>query len=321
MSPTAIIIDDSRPVPRGVTKTIPTNEYGNVDIRNGIPKGLAHIPYATYCPLKINMLCRKAKCPTAPAFIGFTRSTGRYFPETDGIVVPIHRRRRIMTLIENGHKRLAARKSAKPRDYTAGFAREYGSARNALLPAAHAMFDLNRYAKHQEYRDVTRYRIYLQKGRFIYLLHRMGLCESVQEHHQLREAKVCYRCEGSGCQRCDWTGLYKPEETVVYYAFTFRVEGTRFCWHQPEEEVDFPVTISGSASPMPEIGVKPLTQWTSRIAKAQALVQWVIDGLQAAAGNDQLTTREVAISHAPLAGVPDTKGDVAMPIEQKAVVT
>ncbi len=302
---TALVGNHLRSTPTGkhtgelansTTQIIPTNEYGNVDIRDGVPKGLAHIPRAIYHPLKINALCRKANCPAAPALCGFTRNRGVFHPDTDGIVVPIRGRRKIMAIIEEGHRRLTARKLAKPRDYTAGFVREYGSPQNALRPAAHAMFDLNRYAKHPECHLQTRSRIYSLKGWYIKLLHHMGLCESVQEHRQLRDKQECYRCEGFGCDRCGWSGLYKSEETVVYYVFTFNIEGTRFCWHQPAEEVDFEVSISGPASPMPEIGIKTLAQWTSRIAKAQALVQWVVDGLRPTQESDHVAPFESGCS-------------------------
>ena len=50
---------------------IETNEYGNVDIRSGVPKGLAHIPRSEYEPLRISPICATVGCQSAPALVGF----------------------------------------------------------------------------------------------------------------------------------------------------------------------------------------------------------------------------------------------------------
>lgn len=260
-----------------IMQTIETNEYGNVDIQSGVPKGLTHIPQATYGKLKIGVLCKRLRCPSASAVTGFRKSWRYWKPVIDGVVVPNRRRRKVLAEIS---LRLAARQSTikrTKRDPFAGLAQEYGTARNALLDAATAMLDLNRHAKScpkLESQD-----IYALKNRFIRLLYEDGKCTSVQRHLHFLPAKECWSCEGFGCDRCNDTGEYLSARKVTNYVFTFEIDGTKFCWHQPKQTINYPVTVTLPDASMPVLTPKPLERWASKLTYAKRLVSWVVNNL------------------------------------------
>ena len=272
-------------------QTIETNQYGNVDIRAGVPKGLTHIPKATYGNLKIGVLCKQLYCPSAPAVTGF-RKSGKFWKSiTDGVVVPIGRSHRVLSDIND---RLAAKKAKVQRpqiDPFADLALKYGTPQNALLDAATAMLDLNRQAKRCSKSESQE--IYALKSRFIRMLYEDGKCMSVQRHLLTLPAKECRACWGCGCDRCNDTGEYLPAKTLTNYVFTFKIYGVRFCWHQPQPNVTFPVTVTLPDGVMPVLISKPLvtrkSQLTeamlpetqeSQLTDAMLLVTWVVDNLK-----------------------------------------
>lgn len=70
--------------------TIPRNEYGTVDIRNGIPKGCAHFP-----GMRLQLTCRSIGIEFAQAMTGFKKHRGFYRPVFDGVIVLAKYRRRM----------------------------------------------------------------------------------------------------------------------------------------------------------------------------------------------------------------------------------
>jgi hypothetical protein len=63
--------------------TLPgTNEYGNIDVREGVAKGLVHVS-----GLRLGPTARAHHIPCCAAVVGFSEYRGRYSPITDGIVI------------------------------------------------------------------------------------------------------------------------------------------------------------------------------------------------------------------------------------------
>ena len=266
---------------------IDTNEYGNVDIRDKVPKGLTHIPKAKYGVIRIKKICEDMGCPYAPAYVGCEKNFGFWKPIYNGIVIPANRRRSVLARIKRQQDIIDARDTAKPKDYTGSFVKKYGQPKAALLDAMQALFDLNRYCKHSTCKNDNRREIYGLKNTFIKLLYQSGKCDSVQRHIQTHEAKQCWSCEGFGCDRCDNTGEYSAAFNSVFLVFSFNIEGVRFTWHQPESSLDYPVKVTMADAPMPKIAAKPLTVWNGKPAKAKALVRWVIDNWKQIAEGDK----------------------------------
>jgi hypothetical protein len=43
-----------------------------------------------------------------------------------------------------------------------------------------------------------------------------------------RERSECWGCDGNGCDRCDWSGVYRER---ILYVHEFEIEGQRYCFH------------------------------------------------------------------------------------------
>ena len=86
---------------------IKKNKYGNVDLRQGEPAGLRHIPHKTYGTMGIRSMLWHQKVPCAPAFMGFTKQDDGpwatqqpWTPIIDGIVVRSSDYEAVMKMIE-----------------------------------------------------------------------------------------------------------------------------------------------------------------------------------------------------------------------------
>lgn len=260
---------------------IEANQYGNIDVRKGISKRYYHLKQATYGKIQIKSVCKALHCPSVPAMTDFYKKYGRWHPVIDGIVVPA---RFEELLLKEIRARLVRQEERQKRDPNARhflkFEKQYGSPDNALVDAAQAMFDLNRYAKICE-RKAEISTIYSLKNQFIRLLYDLGKCVSAQKHIQQTEEKECWGCEGDGCERCDDTGIYKKAGTIAYYSLAFEIEGKRFAWHQPEDSVLYRIALTEEDAPMPDLNdmPRPVGEWGANITKAKALVRWVVAGV------------------------------------------
>ena len=86
---------------------IQTNKHGNVDLRQGVPDGLRHIPHKAYGAMGIRSMLWHRKIPCAPAFMGFKEkddgpwaTPGPWTPDIDGIVVRASDYDAVMKMIE-----------------------------------------------------------------------------------------------------------------------------------------------------------------------------------------------------------------------------
>jgi hypothetical protein len=175
-------------------------------------------------------------------------------------------------------RRVARQRKAAERDDE--LAARYSDWRDAVLPAAEALFNLNRYAKWDRCAVSHRREIYGLKNDFIRLLYDKGYAVQVLKHKVERDDLECRACDGFGCERCEYTGIYRKGTPLVYIAFRFKIGEQFFAWHQPQEQITWKVEIrqsdnSGAAPWEPE-GEKPVSLSPRHFADAKALVRYVL---------------------------------------------
>lgn len=282
-------------------RPIKTNEYGNVNVCDDIPNTLVHIPQSSWGCINVKGACKALGCTFAPAHTGFDRHQGRYSPTFDGVVVRVSSAPLLQAELAKRTRNSVARKEKAAanaekqeaeriaQEQAAAVAKQkaldvfikalpqkYPDSEHALRDAASALFDLNRYCKSDACNRNEREEIYSIKNAFVRLLYRMGYCTAAYRHEQNRDQVECRSCEGAGCQRCEFTGNYRDHRVIYYYIFTFNIHGTYYSWHQPEDSVDFDVTLTKNDSPMPIIARKEYGEWGVIPDHGIALIKWVI---------------------------------------------
>jgi hypothetical protein len=192
-------------------------------------------------------------------------------------------------IIERHEKQLRAEQQRPERElaHRLMIATEYGNWRNALLPAAQALFNLNRYAKWTTCREDHRLKIYRLKRELIKILYQSRLATSVGLHTVSYDAKVCRRCDGTGrnrrhsyeeCSGCEGTGNFREASQQEFLVFQFAVDDQPVCWHQPKEDVAFTYTMTEAVADFDgEAKEKPIPMRRNKFADAQRLIQFVID--------------------------------------------
>lgn len=200
-----------------------------------------------------------------------------------------------------------------PKDYPAIFRCKYGSPQAALLDACRAMFNLNRYCKHPWCLNQDRTEIYGLKNRLIRILYQGGYSTEVCRHEIRHPPQKCRDCNGKGkypfrwdddpdgvfdddedevtCDRCDGTGIWRGPRSTYGIAFRFNVKGEHFSWHQPEELIGFPVSMTEDEASIPEIEAKPLEIPLHELTEAKELVAWVVSGWEP---NEETKTNRAA---------------------------
>lgn len=261
-------------------KQFQTNKYGNIDIRNGLPRGSTHIPREEYEPVRIKNVCDNLGVAYAPALTGFVPSWKYRKPVIDGVLVWSRCRPKVMAEVESRKSKARSKPSErKPRNYSKQFEKKYDCKRDALLDAAHAMFNLNRFCKHRKCTKSERNYIYMLKNDFVEFLYKRGHSTDVGIHRLDRDALICWGCDGFGCKRCGYTGEYMPPDHIEYVVFHFEIDGVPFCWHQPQQSIDYEFEITKQGESMPDIPVKGLEIETKKFQKKKsiALVKWVME--------------------------------------------
>lgn len=169
------------------------------------------------------------------------------------------------------------KRTQQPRDYASGFERRYTSKRAAYLEACQSCFNLNRYAKHDTCTQKHQEAIYALKNALIRHLYEQGFCtEAVQVKTPAREL-VCYGCDGDGCERCDYEGIYRRIDGREYWAFKFIVDGQTFAWHQPAPLTFVPTPTAGNREQEVIAEEKPVALSPRKFAEAKALIAWCLD--------------------------------------------
>ncbi len=154
-----------------------------------------------------------------------------------------------------------------------------------VLDSANAMFELNRYAKHDDCHPWTRRRIYNLKSPLIRCLEQRGYCESTAVHLMRVPAKECFGCDGGGmdydtgrdCYRCGGTGEFKPATEFRFIAFQFQVGDVKYRWHQPEHLVDWTYTPTSEIVPINETEIKPVKISVDEIPDLMDTIRYLIE--------------------------------------------
>jgi len=166
--------------------------------------------------------------------------------------------------------------------------RKYGEPGIAIPDACEAMFNLNRYAKHDSCTRDNRLDIYALKEGLISHLITQGVLEDVGRHLVKYADKSCFGCNGSGagwdgleCQRCDGTGIYSPGRTKTFIVFRFLVNENRYCWHSPADQFveqfkDSPVLPDDWR---PGDGERPLAITIARLSAGKDVIRYAIGQL------------------------------------------
>jgi hypothetical protein len=190
-------------------------------------------------------------------------------------------------------------KQARREAREAKITRRFCSWKDALLPACEAMFNLNRYAKHDSCR--SREEIYDLKNQLVALLYQQGACIECLAHERHLPEKICRACDGTGvserdpyldeieedfgvelvgntdekCLRCRGTGIYLPAKTLRDIAFKFMVCGRMFAWHQPDDLIDFEYEISATEQGCPA-EENPLEMSTAKMREGKVIIRYVL---------------------------------------------
>lgn len=169
------------------------------------------------------------------------------------------------------------------RDYTSMFEEKYPDRRAAYLEACEMCFQMNRYAKWPSCKPSHREQIYRLKNALLQKLWSEGFCISAHKAFSPKKVLICNLCQGDGCYRCE-DGVYRTVGGNAYWALRFRVDGRMFAWHQPTHLAEWAFAV-GEADPH-EVRreEKPVDMPAKRFAEAKALIAWVVESVDAAAG-------------------------------------
>lgn len=202
----------------------------------------------------------------------------------------LYKRDRIEKLVNTPEVLALQSKPRKPKDWAALFVKRYSTPAQAQGDVADAMFNLNRYAKHETCAARNRAEIYHLKERLIERFLQFGLCSSVALHIQKLQKQSCWGCAGTGlwadkdtgeldnCQQCRGSGVYNSARELKFYIFSFQVGSKNYSWHQPYENVKIKLEVTSEVtSKWNESEARPLTMPQRKLAEAKTLVRWFLE--------------------------------------------
>jgi hypothetical protein len=181
-----------------------------------------------------------------------------------------------------------ARKGARaPKDYTGLFVKRFGAPRNALPAACEAMFNLNRYTRHDTCSHANRTEILDLKTKLVEFLYKEErFTDRVEKLTRRLPEKTCFGCDGTGgdwsgedCDRCGGSGVFAKARNVASYVFRFTVEGQSYTWMQPDRVMTFQPRVEETKA---DDGGGPreletsLTIPRAKLAEAKALVRYAL---------------------------------------------
>jgi hypothetical protein len=198
-------------------------------------------------------------------------------------------------LIEQLHRgpegeelREAVARKEKVRAIRHRLAERYPDWRQALRPAAEALFNFNRLTKHGSCSRLRQRELYDLKDKVIRLLYELGLCQEASLHAVEGCEVECDVCDGAGrdwrdlaCVRCDGKGVLTPDGPLEFVLFCFLIDGQWFEWHAPRKGVQWPFTPTEAAERRrdwkPKAGTKPV-MLTSEVdfLEAEAHLRFVL---------------------------------------------
>lgn len=168
-----------------------------------------------------------------------------------------------------------------PVDWSLRIRERYPTAADALADAAAAMFALNRYTRHDSCAERHRDEILDLKSRFVTMLYRAErFTDRVEAIRRTLPAKLCYGCDGLGCERCNGTGDYLAARVVFSYAFYFTIEGEKYCWIEPDFAIGFTPKVEETrkdSGPRPRELDTTVDMPRRRFAEAKALIRFACE--------------------------------------------
>ena len=223
------------------------NEYGNFDLaHNKLPKRYVHIS-----GLRLQPLCRSLGIRYCDAVVAFEQyRSGCYTPIKDGVIVTAASETKLRWAIAAREAR--SEKTQRRKDEAIARKNEEHvqwlsnlTVSESIVLGCDALFRINRVAKRRNCSDM-RDNIYNMKNEWIRFLYCAGYCDRCVHHTVQVKEKSCYRCDGFGtdysddeCWQCAGTGRFQEAEVLTYVLFSFDIEGIRYTWHQPIEDVNF----------------------------------------------------------------------------------
>lgn len=197
----------------------------------------------------------------------------------------------------------------RPRkDYSAIFAARYEQYAVALPDACEALFQLNRYVKHEECSVRERVAIYDLKNRLLARLFQDDYCAVACPAATPTKQLGCWDCCGTGkgwyddeddeyhydetCPKCGGTGVFRTVGGKPYWAFRFVVGGKPYRWHQPAHLAPWAHAVgepSEDEQRSVTVAVEPVTLPRRRFPEAKALIAWVCDEADRAERDAMLT--------------------------------
>jgi hypothetical protein len=108
----------------------------------------------------------------------------------------------------------------------------------SLLQMCDDAFALNVLVREKRLKVQSPAMFYRLKDELVKYLYLHGHAVEVLEHVQER---ICWGCEGEGCNQCGDTGVYSRTRL---YAFLFMVDGKPFKWHQVQKLCDYDVEFT-----------------------------------------------------------------------------
>lgn len=178
---------------------------------------------------------------------------------------------------------------------TPTFTETYANWKDALRPAADAMFNFNRFTKWNDCSFLRRRELYKLKEDLIARLYQFGYCHSLRLHTIDSEEEYCRACEGSkqdwrgeSCSTCEGKGVIVKRGQKEYLAFCFRIEDKYYNWHVPKGAVDFEYELKDApeqtyqhAEWSPRSGEKPIAlEAEEDFLHAEALIRFVLQGFK-----------------------------------------
>ncbi len=178
-----------------------------------------------------------------------------------------------------------------PRQWPTEFAARYGLPLDATdrhvayLDTCEALFQLNRYAKHDRCSLRERATIYALKNALVERLWQEGYCIQAVRAFSPKRDLPCWSCDGTGdhpwyegdaCDRCGGTGVYRTVGGVSYWALRFVVEGVTYLWHQPERLAPWANAVGAPEETPHEVTIsqEPVTLPRRQFGEAKALIAW-----------------------------------------------
>ena len=167
--------------------------------------------------------------------------------------------------------RAAVTRDAEVAAEVAALATRFPDWKAAIRPAADALFQFNRFVKWATCTPMRRRDLYGLKGKLLKLLYAAGYCTAVV-------VQTAPRTEDDDAEEA----RDGPRE---FLAFAFLIDGRRFSWHAPREQITWPCKLTEPESPdpnrpawQPNAGTKPVTLDAAEFVAAEALLRFVLAG-------------------------------------------